>query len=211
MNSTPVRDRGAKTMRDDAQYVACASLKKVDLFSTLPNSKLYDLAGATRFRKVESRELLVAPSAAPNCLHFLIQGAGKVSRSTSAAEKTFYQQAGRCSAGPSRAHDAERDDRSRARAVYRVRCRQGRRERSNTTYLSAVDRSRRNACVTEERLDELTMARTSRTAGALRLQQFRSPDCGQATRSRQDFTPGIVRSTRDMVNAILETFVAKDG
>lgn len=53
MNSTPVRDHGAKTMRDDAQHVACASLKKVDLFSTLPNSKfLHDLAGAARFREM---------------------------------------------------------------------------------------------------------------------------------------------------------------
>jgi CRP/FNR family transcriptional regulator, cyclic AMP receptor protein len=217
MNST--RDHGAKAMRDDAHLVACASLKSVDLFSDLSNSKLYDLAGAARFRKVASRELLVASNATPDCLHFLIQGAGKVSRMDVNGRETllYLIKPGEMFGGPlSGAHDPE--DTTIVRAlepctVARVLVKDVESAIGSAAYLAAVGQiTSQRLRGAEERLDELTMravpCRTARVLLRLCSEFPQALDCGikvDVLLTQQDLA-GMVGATRERVNAILETF-----
>jgi CRP/FNR family transcriptional regulator len=61
-------------------YAECASLRQVGLLRTLSQTDLYQLASATRLQRVANRATLVATGVTPEYIHFVTQGAGKVSR-----------------------------------------------------------------------------------------------------------------------------------
>ena len=206
--------------RDARNDVACASLRQVDIFRTLPHAELHHLAEATLFRKVNSREMLLGPGTAPEYIHFLIEGAGKVSRTDVNGRETllYLVKPGEVFGAPVSGKPESDDDTTMVVAlepsiVGRVLAKQAEGVLGNTEYLSAVSQvmSQRLRQV-EERLDEMTTGlvpcRTARVILRLCNEFPRALDCGtkvDVLLTQQDLA-GIVGATREIINVTLGAF-----
>lgn len=214
------RAQSAGTMQYETGYdVAFASLRQVNLFRALPHADLRHLAGTARFRRIENRGTLLAAGADPEHLHFLVQGAGKVSRIDVNGRETLLYLVGRdevFGAPVSGRHTANDETTVIALApstVGRVLAKDVEDVLGNSKYLTAVSQIMSHRLrQLEDRVDEMSMGTVpSRTARVLlRLgQEFpRAQDCGvkvDVLLTQQDLAK-FVGATREIVNITLASF-----
>jgi CRP/FNR family cyclic AMP-dependent transcriptional regulator len=207
---------GRNDIRDD---VACASLRQIDLFRTLPTAEVRRLAVSTRLRNVENRTTLVAVGDAPEYIHFLVQGAGKVSRIEVNGRESlhFLVKPGDFFCAPGFAPPVTDDTTMfvalKPSTIGRVLAKDVESVLGSTKYLNALGQivSQRLRQV-EERLDDMTMGtvpcRTARVLLRLCDEFPRSLQCGtkvDVLLTQQDLAC-IVGATREVVNITLGTF-----
>jgi len=220
IHSSSARAKSARTAQDDVRDdVAYAALRQVTLLRALPHAELRHLAGAARFRKVQNRGTLAAMAAEPDFLHFLIQGAGKVSHmDVNGRETLLYlvkpgETFGAPVSGKPNVEDTTMVVALEPSIVGRVLAKDVEDMLGNTAYLSAVGQimSQRLRQV-EERLDEMTTgtvpSRTARVLLRLCNEFPRALRCGvkvDVLLTQQDLA-SIVGATREIVNITLGTF-----
>lgn len=220
IHSSSAKAKGARTAQDDVRDdVAYAALRQVALLHALPQAELRHLAGAARFRTVQNRGTLAAAGTEPDYLHFLIQGAGKVSRlDVNGRETLLYLVKAGETFGAAASGTPHVDDTTMVVALERsivghVLAKDVETMLGNTAYLSAVGQimSQRLRQV-EERLDEMTTgtvpSRTARVLLRLCNEFPRTLRCGvkvDVLLTQQDLA-SIVGATREIVNITLGTF-----
>ncbi len=207
-------------MQDDVRDdVACASLRQVNLFRSLPTAELRQFAASTRLKTIENRATLVAVGNAPEYFHFLIQGAGKVSHIDVNGRESlrFLVKPGEVFSAPG-FEPQTIDDTSmfvalKPSVVGRVLAKDIERVFGTTRYLNALGQvvSQRLRQV-EERLDDMTVGtvpcRTARVLLRLCDEFPRALHCGtkvDVLLTQQDLA-GIVGATREIVNITLRSF-----
>ena len=220
IHSSSAQSKNARAIQDDIRDdVACASLRQIRLFCALPQAELRHLAASTRLKKVENRATLVAVGDAPEYFHFLVQGAGKVSRLEISGKESlrFLVKPGDIFGapgfGPQTVDDTTMFVALKPSTVGRVLAKDVEDVLGNTKYLTTLGLivSQRFREV-EERLDDMTMGtvpcRTARVLLRLCDEFPRAMHCGakvDVLLTQQDLA-GIVGATREIVNITLRTF-----
>ena len=214
-NDTP----GVMTMGEARDDAACAFLRQVDLLRTLSPADLHHLASATRFQRVENRAALVADDVAPECIHFVTQGAGKVSRIDINGRETlmYLVKPGEVFEAPLPGR-REVDDTTKFTAlatstVGRVPAHSVERVLGNAKYVAALGQiMSKRLRKAEERLDDMTngsvSCRTARVLLRLCNEFPRALHCGTKVDlllTQQDLA-GIIGATREYMNATLSAF-----
>ena len=208
-----------RTQDDIRDDVACASLRQVNLFRSLPTAELRQFAASMRLKTIENRATLVAVGNAPEYFHFLIQGAGKVSHIDVNGRESlrFLVKPGEVFGAPGFEPQAIDDTTMfvalKPSVVGRVLAKDIERVFGTTRYLNALGQvvSQRLRQV-EERLDDMTVGtvpcRTARVLLRLCDEFPRALHCGtkvDVLLTQQDLA-GIVGATREIVNITLRSF-----
>ncbi len=212
-----------RPLGDTRHDAVCASLRAVGALRALPHAELNQLALVTHFKKVENRSKLVAGGAPPEYLHFMTQGAGKLSRLDIDGRESLV-----CLVAPGEVFDApllgtrQNDDSTMFVAlepctVGRILAKDVENVLGSTKYLNALGHiMSQRLRKTEERLDDMTKGpvpcRVARVLLRLCNEFPRAMHCGtkvDVLLTQQDLA-SIIGATREVVNATLGTF-RRDG
>jgi CRP/FNR family transcriptional regulator len=210
---------GRKPLGDAHHDAVCASLRAVSILRALSHAELHQLAGTTHFRKVENRSKLIADGVPPEHIHFMTQGAGKLSRLDINGRESLI-----CMVKPGEVFGAphfgaqENDDTTMFVAlapctVGRILAKDVERVIGNTKYLNALGQiMSQRLRKTEERLDDLTKGPVSCRVARVLLRlcnEFpRAMHCGDKVDvllTQQDLA-AIIGATREVVNITLRSF-----
>jgi CRP/FNR family cyclic AMP-dependent transcriptional regulator len=208
-----------KTLGAARDYAACASLRQVGLLRAISHADLYQLASVTRFQRVENRARLLAVGAAPEYIHFMTQGAGKLSRiDINGRESLLYMVKPGEVFGAPILGTRENDDTTMFVAlapstVGRVLAKDVESVLGNTKYLNALGQiMSQRLSKAEERLDDMTngtvSCRMARVVWRLCNEFPRALHCGtkvDVLLTQQDLA-GIIGATREVVNTTLRAF-----
>jgi CRP/FNR family transcriptional regulator, cyclic AMP receptor protein len=220
IHSSDAKRKNVRTTQDDIRDdIACASLRQINLLRALSHAALRHLAASARLKKLESRATLVAVGDAPEYFHFLVQGAGKISRLEVNGKESlrFLVKPGDIFGapgfGPQAIDDTTMFVALKPSTVGRVPARDVEDVLGNTKYLTALGQivSQRLHQI-EERLDDMTMGtvpcRTARVLLRLSDEFPRAMHCGakvDVLLTQQDLA-GMVGATREIVNITLGAF-----
>lgn len=219
LRNTSIDSPGGRPFGDARDDAACASLRSVSILRALPHAELRQLAGHTRFSRVDNRSKLIADGVPPEYFHFMTQGAGRISRiDINGRESLLYmvkpgEVFGAPILGTRDTDDATMFVALGPSTVGRILAKDFENVLGNTAYLNALGQiMSQRLHKAEERLDDMTKGtvpcRTARVLLRLCNEFPRALHCGTKVDVllTQRELAGIIGATREIVNITLQGF-----
>ena len=219
LRGSPLAMPAGRPLGDTRHDAACASLRSVSILRALPHAELRQLAGRTRFSRVDNRCKLIAAGVPPECLHFMTQGAGRISRvDINGRESLLYmvkpgEVFGAPALGARDSDDATIFTALAPSTVGRILAKDVENVLGNTAYLNALGQIMSHRLrKAEERLGDMTngtvSCRTARVLLRLCNEFPRALHCGTKVDVllTQRELAGIIGATREIVNITLKAF-----